>query len=277
MVNVFGQEVVRKFEDYEKFEEFKLPWGSCVGHTGYAYAEFERSSMDAINYIRRTSEPVTIEDIKKDMPVIEQDRTYKLIMSNIENVRLINLGEWRKECHGYLGEASHAAELVKDTAYGLVDVVFYIEYNRALHRFEPHFNKSALNFEIPEQKRVKFLTTPLPYVEYDEDNVDLVLDTLTSINFFDRLEFIPLIVSSSDGVRVSHKKYRDRFGYPVDAVTSPTLGMNIMNHPEVMDKLSDWLASGSKINPYNVYLILQDRENRDKYYLRRYNKKEEAK
>lgn len=270
MANVFGCEAVKDFKEYERFEEFRLPWGNCINMSGGAYTEFQRSLMNEINFIRNSSVPLTKEQVADNMPVQVNDEVYKFIMNHIHNVRLINLGEVRKVHPGYLGDGEYATEYESDTPYGLTNVVFYFLYNTALRRFEPVFNGYALNSNIPEQNAIRRLSTLCPsfYGESHSDRLkafDFLLDNCCLSN----LEFFPVYVSTNDGVVVSHRQYKTKWGVEHE-VTSPTLGVNILNHPEVMEALSDWTKSGGKINPRNTYLILASRDDRSKYYLKSY-------
>lgn len=270
MANVFGWETVKDFVDYEKFESFRLPWGNAVGMEGCAYTEFQHSMMDEINYMRNSSVPLTREQLKEYMPVAVKDDVYNFIWNSINEARLINLGEVRKVHPGYLVDTEESVNYERDVTYGLSNVVFFFKYNTALRRFEPVFNMSALNINIPEQYylRKHADTTNVAYSRKYEDRLKM-FEFLRDNKYFEKFEFFPIYVDAFDGVTVSHKQYRTPYGVE-PAVTSPTLGVNILNHPEVLEALADWTAQGGKINPNNMYLILAMKDDRSKYYLKRY-------
>lgn len=270
MANVFGLETVKDFKEYERFEEFQMPWGNCIEMSGGAYTEFQRNMMNEINFIRNASVPITKEQLSKNMPVRIKDDVYDFIINHINHVRLINLGEVRKVHPGYLCECEHATELESDAPYGLTNVIFYFLYNTALNRFEPVFNALALNSRIPEQNSIRRLS-PLCTSFYGSSYSDRLktFEFLLDNCCLSNLEFFPIYVSTDDGVKVSHKQYKTKYGIEPE-VTSPTLGANILNHHEVMEALSDWMKSGGKINPRNTYLILASRDDRSKYYLKSY-------
>ena len=93
-------------------------------------------------------------------------------------------------------------------------------------------------------------------------------------NVFDKSEFIPVIISSSNGCMISHKAYHDKDFKYHDAVTSPCLGKNIKKSEQIMERLKGWFDEGGTIKDNNLYLILQNR-NPNKptdLYLRRWNK-----
>ena len=58
--------------------------------------------------------------------------------------------------------------------------------------------------------------------------------------FLNEMEFIPFTVSEYDGVRISHKAYKNDFGGRCAAFTSPALGINIKKHSKVVEGLKDF-------------------------------------
>lgn len=267
MLNVFGTEVVKDFEDYTKFEEFRLPWGNCVGEKGEAYTTFQKKMMNDTNIIRNTSVQVTEELLKDLTPVFEEDYYYKFIKDKLIDCRFICLFNTENSYPGTVSKVIPDIDTDISMSYGLANVVFHFEYNSALRKFIPHFSSYALNISIDEQMKLRGHLNGI-CDDTDEEKDEQFL-TLLHLGFFEKLEFIPIYISGDDGVKVSHRAYR-KDGFLIEEVISPTLGDNILNNPEIMKGLEDWLSKGMKINKRNVYVILSDKNDRSKYYLKRY-------
>lgn len=262
-----------EYYPYEKFSDFRLPFGSCVGKTDNdVYTEFPRTIINSINYLRRTAELLTLEHFNELCPVLDKsNKTYKFLVNHLSNVRLVNEGTYHKSYNGIIGEHSSfdECEFVRDVEYGLSDVIFYVSFDFQYMKLIPHFDMSKFNYKY--QSDVKFeLVRKFGFSEYGRLNEE---DALNAIGYLlDHSEFIPLKISTFDGVMVSHKAYRDKFGMRVDAVQSPALGLNIKGHDKIMKGLEGFISKGGRIFNNRLYLILESRDEKGTYYLRNYEK-----
>ena len=75
-----------EYYPYEKFSDFRLPFGSCVGQKDCdSYYPHCKKSIDSINYIRKHAEALTLESFQKMCPVIDKEnKTYKFLCNHIE-------------------------------------------------------------------------------------------------------------------------------------------------------------------------------------------------
>lgn len=271
MTNVFGNTVLTDFRPYERFDEMQLPWGNSVCEEGGCYTEFQRSMMNGINFMRRESEPVDKKDFDKKFPIVQTTDVSRWVLNNLNRVRIVPEGTSRSVSNGYLGHSMTESERVYDNCYGMTDVVFYIEYDKAEMKFTPIFNASALNVKISRQaalKRTIGFEDLHPYSEDYEDRIEM-FRYLHCTGVIDEMEFIPIKIIPIGKLSISHKAYSDGFGRH-KSVTAPYYGRVIRQNGDVMAGLGDWFERGGKINDRNKYLILATTEDRSKYYLKRW-------
>ena len=271
MANVFGNTTLMDFKPYERFDEMQLPWGNSVCEEGGCYTEFQRNMMNGINFMRRESEPIDRKELDKKFPTVQTTDVGRWILNNIERIRIVPTGSSRTESRGYLGHSTMEAERVFDNCYGMSDVIFYIEYDEAEMRFTPIFNAFALNVNIGRQaalKRSIEFEDLHPYSGDYEDRVAM-FNYLQKTGVLNEMEFIPIKVIPIGRLSVSHKAYSDGFGRH-KSVTVPYYGRVIRQDGNVMAGLGDWFERGGKINDRNKYLILSTKEDRSKYYLKRW-------
>lgn len=262
-----------EYYPYEKFSDFRLPFGSCIGQDDSSiYYELGKKEIDSINYLRKTAESLTLERFNELCPVLDKNnKTYKFLTNHISKVKLINEGTYHKSYNGIIGEHSSfdECEFVRDVEYGLSDVIFYICFDVQYMKLIPHFDMGHFNYRY--QRDIKFeLTRKFNISEYGSLNEE---DALNAIGYLlNRSEFIPLKISTFDGVVISHKSYRDGWGMKHDAVQSPALGMNIKKHDKIMKGLEGFISKGGRIFDNRLYLILESRDEKGTYYLRNYEK-----
>ena len=280
MANVFGFETLTDFEPYEKFEEMRLPWGNSVSETGYAYTDFQHGMLDGINFMRTESEPCeSVKELKEKCPVFVESFLSNFLEHSIGKIRFMPKSETKIVSPGCIGRSSTDWEFKSDNEYGMANVVFYVEYSTANMRFEPRFNVCALNHHIAEQEGLRYrVTAEKSFDCYDThyENQLKLFEWLFEKHWLDRFECIPIVVNEYDGVRISHRAYRDNFGRKQAEVTAPCYGLHIREHKDIMLGLQDWFDRGGKIFDKNQYLILASKEDRSKYYLKRYDKVSEG-
>lgn len=260
-----------EFKAYQNFSEFKLPFGSATTEKDRAvYTEFPQGLIDSANYIRKTAESITADEIDKLCPTIKKNDRYKnWLMKHADQVKRINKGTYHKVNNGYLGEHTEDWEYKQDTPYGFTDVIFYFQFNYQTMQVELVYNGSAFNTYYQNAYRNKVIeitNDPIPCSLEDES-----LKYKAFLSLVDEFEFVPFYVSEYDGVSISHKKYKDKLGLSHDAFTSPCLGINIKKSQYVMDGLANWFASGKKMHDNVFYLICENRKT-EELYLARYTK-----
>lgn len=274
MANVFGATTVTDFEPYEKFEDMRLPWGNCVSEEGYAYTEFQHKMMDGINFMRNESEPCeSIEDLNEICPVFCENSVSKFLKSNIGKIRILPKSGTSVVSPGCIGRSSSDWDIQRDNEYGTANVVFYVVYSTQNMRFEPVFNACAINSKIEQQKELKNCIEAERLIDCyrtSYDNQLKVFEWLVKSNWINKFECIPILIDAYDGVQISHRAYRDNFGRKQAEVTAPCYGVNIKKHKDIMAGLQDWFDRGGKIFDRNQYLIIATKEDRSKYYLKRW-------
>lgn len=259
--------------EYEKFSDIKLPFGNTVNRKDSPImTEFDHEQLDGLNYIRRTAEAVTAERIVELCPCIDKDNKYiNWLVENADRVMVINKGSYHEnKSTGYLGRYTNpdCRSFKADTEFGLADVVCMFQFNTQRMTIEPKFSKSTLSYEYQRD-----LISEADRVFGEGYNYDITGDDAFELikHFADRMEFIPLYIIDWDGVVISHKKYKNKYGFIVDEVTSPCLGVNIKKHDKVMKGLTDFIEGGGYIKDDVFYLIHQSKGAPDgTYYLRRY-------
>lgn len=254
-------------EPYELMSQCKIPFGSCTNESDeYKYSKLCKKSLEAINYYRTNAMPF---DLSK-FEVLEENYVYEWLKENSHKCKIIpdkNIDFYEP----YVDSLDGYDEPKDKWEYSTIDIIFAIWYNRQYERFEFKCSYYTFNMNIKEQKDLFDLCTDNTYGLDNESKFRWYMK-----NVFDKSEFIPVIISSSNGCTISHKAYYDNeFKYHVDAVTSPCLGKNIKKNEQIMDRLKGWFDEGGTIKDNNLYLILQNR-NPDKpttdLYLRRWDK-----
>lgn len=271
MANVTRGMLIMSSKPYERFDEMQLPWGNSICEEGGCYTEFQRNMMNGINFMRLESEPVGRKEFDKKFPMVATTDVSRWILNNIERIRIVPKGSSRIESKGYLGHSMTESERVFDNCYGMTDVVFYIEYDETEMKFTPIFNAFALNVNIGRQAMLKRSIEAEdlhPYSEDYEDRVEM-FRYLQRTGVLDEMEFVPIKVIPIGRLSISHKAYSDGFGRH-KSVTAPYYGRAIRQDGNVMAGLGDWFERGGKINDRNKYLILATKEDRSKYYLKRW-------
>lgn len=265
-MNVEGFNCEYDFVPYESFDECQLPWGSTVNAHGIQYTEFGKSMLGAINFFRKGAVQITEKDLSK-LFIAEENEISKFVKDNLSRIKLIKRDEYKQTSEGYLGMHTKESRLKTRTPYEFTDVILYIKYSVRTRTFSIVFNRSALNINIPEQEHIAkkyFDILLMDYWNYDM----YAWSIFNEKGLLDKFEFIPLVIEDCYKCSVSHKAYRDSYGF-VPEVDYPTRGINILEDEKEMEALKDWLAQGGKINKYNMYYILASREDRSKHYLRR--------
>lgn len=257
------------FQNYENFSEFRLPFGTTTNEKDKPmYSEFEKSLLNSINYIRSTSESITKEEIDAACPTIKKNDTYKhYLMVHADRVKRINKGTSHKISHGFRGQHTEDYTFHRDVAYGFVDVIFYFVFNHQTMQVELKYNGSAFNRIYQSQYRDIVSNITGDRMPINIHNEDQKFEAFLSL--VDEFEFIPFYVETNDGVVISHKAYRDKFYIKHDEFTSPCLGINIKKHETIMEKLTEYLAAGRKIQDNAYYLVCENRQTKD-LYLKRY-------
>ena len=266
-----------EYYPYEKFSDFRLPFGSCVGQKDCdSYYPHCKKSIDSINYIRKHAEALTLESFQKMCPVIDKEnKTYKFLCNHIDRVRVVSEGSYHLVSNGIIGEHSSYSEkeLERDVEYGFSDVIFYVSFNVQYMKLIPHFDMGHFNTHYQHYIRTD-LVCEFGFTPYGSLNEE---DSLKAIcHLLKDSEFIPLRICDYDGVRISHKAYRDGWGMKHDAVQSPALGINIKKHENIMKGLEGFISKGGKIFDNRLYLILESRDEKGTYYLRNYDKIKES-
>ncbi len=257
-------------KEYEKFSDVKLPFGSCTSEDDSdMYSEHAVNVLKNINYIRNTARQVTKKELFDLCPVLDKnDKNFKFLLDNVEKVRFVNGGSIHRVSRGYLGQHSREWDYERDTTYGFADVVMMFYFDMQQLKVVANVDLFRLNWRYQNNYRIRALNC----VGKNHNEFLDKEDYLTVFKeFLDEMEFIPFTVLEYDGVRISHKAYKDDFGCRYDAFTSPALGINIRKHSKVMEGLKDFFANGGVMKDGVFYLICEDRnKGKDSYYLKRY-------
>lgn len=265
-INIEGFNCEYDFVPYESFDEYQLPWGSTVSEHGVPYTEFGKSMLGAINFFRKEAVQLTEEDLVK-LFIAEENEISRFVRDNVSRIKLIKRDEYKRTSDGYLGQHTKVSSLQTRTPYEFTDVILYIKFSMQTRTFSVVFNRSALNINIPEQAYIAKKYFDIFLMDYW--NLDMYAWNVFKENgLLDKFEFIPLVIEDFCRCVVSHKAYKSSYGI-VSEVDCPTRGINILEDEKEMEALKDWLAQGGKINKYNMYYILANRDDRSKHYLRR--------
>lgn len=254
---------------YEKPSDVRLPFGDCVGHRdGEQYYEVCKDSISGLNYIREHAESVTADELNKLCPSLKQDKVKNFLLNHASRVKLINTGSWRTVSDGIIGTHTsiREKEIIRDVKYGFSDVIMYatFDYQRMCVRLHVDCCKFNRHYQHAEYGKLMSMTDGNGYNLTQDDMLRYISSMINEI------EFLPFCIDTYDGCRVSHKAYRDSYGMKHDAVTSPCLGVNIKKHNDIMNRFSKWVGDGGYIKDDIFYLICEDRECREKLYLRRF-------
>lgn len=273
MLKNAGYEVtVDTFKPYEKVSEFQVPWGSCVSVApGQEYTSIVADTIQAHNFYRKNATVFNI----SDFDVRLKDYVYDWLKDNQDKCRVLPKPKFKRTAEGYIGipENRMDSELECEAKYGLADVIFIIKYSTQFEKFTLQSNFDAINNMLPAQHSLyiaanKMLTANMRYgfKVSDEEKAtmwDFFINELLPI-----AEFVPINIDEYDGVRISHKVYRDAFGIH-EEVTSPCLGKNIKRYDDYMKKLQKWIDNGGYIKDDCFYLIHEDLKTKDgSLYLR---------
>lgn len=263
-----------EYYPYEKFSDFRLPFGSCVGHKDEdVYYEHCKKSIDSINYMRKHAELLTLDQFNQMCPVLDKnDKTYKFLCKHVDKLKLVNEGSYHIVSNGIIGEHSSLdmKELERDVEYGFADVIFYVLFDIQYMRLTPHFDMGSINHHYQSEIRTELASKLNINRLYSFLDKEVALSAICLL--LNKCEFIPLRISNYDGVRISHKAYRDDWGMKHYAVQSPALGLNIKKHDDIMKGLEGFISRGGKIFDNRLYLILESRNEKGTYYLRNYDK-----
>lgn len=263
-----------EYYPYEKFSDFRLPFGSCVGHKDEdAYYEHCKKSIDSINYIREHAESLTLEQFNQMCPVLDRnDKTYKFLCNHVDKLKLVDEGSYHIVSDGIIGEHSSwdEKEFKRDVEYGFADVIFYVSFDIQYMRLIPHFDMGSINHYYQDEIRTELASKLNIDMLYSSLNKEDALSAICLL--LNKSEFIPLKISTFDGVMISHKAYRDGYGMKHDAVQSPALGLNIKKYDKIMKGLEGFISKGGRIFDNRLYLILESRDEKGTYYLRNYEK-----
>lgn len=270
-------EEMDRFVPYEKYSDEKFPFGSCEPQDDKTalWSEEYKDSLRGINFLRENKTPFVL----SDYPVMTKNPVYEWLIENEGKCFVLNKGTTHENpANGNLGltDSFLGNEYKTDCPYGTIDVIFSIVYSAQYQMFVFHVNSTAFNECNPQQKtfRERYRN------EKDVNGFDPF--EWFKENIFPLSEFIPVEIQPLNGIRISHKSYRDKnriFGH-VNAVTEPYLGKTIKLDEKIMNGLSDWLANGGYIKDDCFYLVINDRKSPDPnhtFYLRPWNKEVEEK
>lgn len=264
-----------KFAPYEKFSDERFPFGSTVPQDDKedSYSDLYKDSLRGINFLREHKTPFALSDYL----VITKNPVYEWLLENEDKCFVVNKGTvHEKPANGNLGltDSFLGNEYEVDCPYGTVDMIFSIVYSEQYQMFTFNVNSSAFNGGIPEQKAFR------ERYRRECDSEDFNAFEWFKENIFPLSEFIPVEIHPLNKIRISHKEYRDRIFGHVDAVTEPYLGKSVKADKNIMDGLTEWLASGGYIKDDSFYLVINDRRSKDPKhacYLRPWNKEVEEK
>lgn len=256
-------------EDYVKPSQVEFPFGSL---TSDADSEINQSgvreSLRGINYIRRNMQSIVSEEFKKEFPMKVPNFLYNYLLKNIDRVRVVDKGSIKRSFNCRPGYHSADVEFVKDLPYGFADVIAMFHYSMQTNRVLFTFDSCRINrhYQTNLLSELFSLTGEgyLSVTRYEECSKYFKLLR----PMLDRCPYLLISKSEYDGVRISHKKYTDSLGRKHDEVTSPCLGVNILNDEYMMSCLKSWLSEGGKINPNNFYLIHENRDTKELYLAR---------
>lgn len=243
--------------DFTSIKDVCLPFGFWIVPNDFEATKW----LDGINYVRRNSTPFNFDDYKtsKDTEITRCLKANQSICRILpDRFSGIEMYSDYLNCDNPNGDH----EWKDPMAYGYSCVMFYFQYDTQFETWEFVFSSSNHWYNNGSGKFVPLNLKPLiskECIRYDDDYL-LQLS-----------EFVPIVISKNDGCIISHKKYKDRFGLVHDAVTSPCFGKNIKKHPNIMERLSNWISDGGFIKDDNMYLICKERDT-DNLYLRRYVK-----
>ena len=248
---------------YELMSQCKIPFGSLFNEIDEdKYSDPYKKSLEAINYYRTNAMPF---DLSK-FEVLEENYVYEWLKENSQKCKIIpNMSIDFYE--PYVDSLGDYDEPEDKSEYTTTDIIFHIWYNRQYERFEFCCSRYRFNVNIKEQKDLYNIAANSTFGLENESRFRWFVN-----NVFDKSEFIPVIISGSDGCMISHNVTK-KYGEHTNAVTSPCLGKNIKKNEWVMEMLKGWFDEGGIIKDNNFYLILQNR-NPDKpagLYLRRWD------
>lgn len=233
--------------------------------------------LDHINYIRSTSKPITPEEFDSMIPDFADNCSCKEYLRNLcktGKLRLVNCGSIHEVSNGIIGRHSdfNEIELKSDTGYDF-DTLYLFTFHPRTMRIEIDFNFQALKeYKTPQPYSKSMYRLYQEYVsafqERDPYNREIqylfIKDYLVT-----QSEFVPFFIYKETGCKISHKKFRDKYGVLHDEVTSPCYGINIKKNSVIMKRLENWIAKGGYIKDDIRYLICEDRDT-DDLYLRKY-------
>lgn len=258
----------KELTEWEKPSDVKFPFGSCVSEKDTpVLSQTVRDALNGINFIRRTMIPTTIEKLRELCPVFEDDVIYKYLIKNIDKVRIISKGGFKRESSYRDGFTGDDCTLQRDTPYGFADVVMYFKYSSISRRILFNFSSSTLNsyYQRDIISKLASFSDRSFFDTYSYENGIKAFKDIRSV--VDISPYLLLYVNDYDGCCISHKKYKDDYGLFHEEHTSPCLGVNIKSHKNIMNRLSLWLDNGGYILDNKYYLICEDRYNKEDLYL----------
>lgn len=272
------------FKRYETFEDVVIPFGSMIScdesNRGLPYYS---EALSSFNSVRQELIDFNIDQF--DYTRGNKDYIYRFLAKNAKRCKI--LPDWNHmkiftegNLHGCITE--HELDHDLPNLYGVNDLIFKFVYSTQYERFLFRFylqnlnlKKSYQSFLSDDIRRKDFDHSVFFGTENDMDKMKPMFDYCVK-NIFPKAEFLPVEVLANDGVVISHRAYRDKFG-PHDEVTSPCLGKNIKKNDSIMDRLSIWLKNGGYIRDSNLYLIIENRKAGDgSLYLLPYKQKSEG-
>ena len=238
-------------EDWLCYDDVKLPFG----YFGFSGIRTLDEYLDGMNYIRHNLSPFDIslypsDDENFNSLLKEFESKCKIIPNKYSGDKMISDGYLHHE--GPIDMREYHDPFI----LGLDSLVIYFTYSRQFENWLAIFGRAdGINI--------------IPAIIDDEYAIKMKNHDNYIRSILKGCEFIPIMVDESDGVKISHKKYKDDKGLIHYDVTSPCFGKNIKKHPEIMEKLQDWMNRGGYIKDTNMYLICKERET-ENLYLKRY-------
>jgi hypothetical protein len=177
-----------------------------------------------------------------------------------------------------LDNISKVMKVKDDSGIAYQHIFCYFKYSRAGMRFDIIFKPHALKYDDPIQREIFNAWDNEEVLDnmsdiYKPEGKEKFFKFLVEKGYFEKFEFIPVVFHDGVVIDITHRAYTDKKGKRIKECICPVYGINIKRSEEIMNGLSDWIKKGYVIKDRNRYLVLTCKEDRSKYYLKRFEEK----